>query len=70
MTYTVVTALPYPDLEQATAGLRAQLRTRLLRASSAEPLDWAGLQVTGPEESADSYGRPWFWYRGTLHSIT
>ncbi len=66
MTYTAATALPYPHLERATARLRVQLTARLRQAGSAKPSDWVGLEVTGPEESPDCYGRPWFWYRGTL----
>ena len=65
-TYAATAALPYPHLERATVRLRAQLTARLLQAGSAEPPDWAGLKVTGPEESPDCYARPWFWYRGTL----
>ncbi len=58
MTYTAVTALPHPHLERATAGLRAQLRARLLDAGSTEPPDWTGLEVSGPQELVDSHVRP------------
>lgn len=65
MTYTATTALPYAHLERATAGLRAELRHQLAAGKLA---DWSTLQVTGPAEVLDGYGRLWFEYRAILES--
>ena len=66
MTFTATTALPYPHLERATAGLRAELRHKLLAADVVAAPDWARLTVEGPEEFADDRGRTWFGYWATL----
>jgi hypothetical protein len=56
VTYTATTAVPYPHLERATAGLRAALRHQLLAAGVVGPPDWATLIVEGPEELTDGRG--------------
>lgn len=66
MTVAATVAVPYPHLEPATARLQMRLREQLAGRGLTGPADWNGLVVTGPRESADSYGRPWFWYRRTL----
>lgn len=61
--YEAVTALPFPHLDRATAGLRAMLRSLL---ADGELPDWSTLVVTGPEEVADARGRSWFEYRAEM----
>jgi hypothetical protein len=65
-TYSATTALPYPHLERATAGLRAELRHRLLAAEVDELPDWSTLEVRGPVEVLDGLGRTWFEYEATV----
>jgi hypothetical protein len=64
-TYEAVTALPYPHLERATAGLGAQLRLQL---AASEVADWTTLVVDGPAEALDGRGRTWFEYRASVCS--
>ena len=69
MHLTATTALPYPHLERATAGLRAELRHQLLEARHPEAPDWAGLTVKGPEAFTDGTGRTWFGYWAALEML-
>jgi hypothetical protein len=64
--FTATTALPYPHLERATAGLRGQLRLHLLAADVVGVPEWAALSVCGPEEFTDGRGRTWFGYHATI----
>lgn len=66
MTFTATTALPYPHLERATAGLRAELRHRLIDAGILEAPDWSSLTVEGPQQFADERGHVWFGYWASL----
>jgi hypothetical protein len=66
--FTATTALPYPHLERATAGLRAELRQRLLVARHRDAPNWARLTVEGPEEFTDGTGRTWFGYWASLET--
>lgn len=66
MTFTATTALPYPHLERAAAGLRGELRHRLLDAGILEAPDWSHFSVEGPQEFRDGHGRVWFGYWGAL----
>jgi hypothetical protein len=66
VTFTATTALPYPHLERATAGLRGALRQQLLAAGVMAVPDWSTLTVTGPQEFADERGQLWFGHRATL----
>jgi hypothetical protein len=66
VTYTALTALPYPHLERAAAGLRAELRHHLLAAGVVGAQDWAALTVGGPEEFTDGHRRTWFEYWAAL----
>ncbi len=61
-TATATTALPYPNTAHATAGLRVQLRHRLLNAGCSDLPDWDTLLVAGPVESTNDRGRTWFEY--------
>lgn len=63
MLLTATTALPYPHLERATAGLRAELRHQL---GAGELADWSTLEVTGPSKVPDARGRVWFEYSATV----
>jgi hypothetical protein len=63
---TAVTALPYPHLERATAGLRASLRHQLLATSRHAFPAWETLTVDGPVQVTDVRGRVWFEYRASL----
>lgn len=67
--FTATTALPYPHLERATAGLRAALRHQMLGAGVQVPA-WDSLEITGPVETTDGRGRLWFEYRATLATIS
>lgn len=62
-TYSATTALPYPHLERATAGLRAELRHRL---DVGELADWSTLEVTGPAEVPDGLQRVCYEYRASV----
>jgi hypothetical protein len=64
--YTATTALPYPHLKRATAGLRAELRHQLLAAGVVATPDWTTLAVAGPEQFTDERGRIWFGYQAML----
>lgn len=63
--HSASTALPYPHLDRATAGLRAQLRHRL---AADELADWSTLEVQGPAQVPGARGRVWFEYRATVHT--
>ncbi len=62
-TFAATTALPYPHLDRATAGLRAALRQQ---AGLHDRLDWATLAVAGPDVTQDPRGRDWFEYRAEV----
>jgi hypothetical protein len=64
-TFAATTALPYPHLDRATAGLRAALRQQ---AGLHNRLDWATLAVTGPDVTQDPRGRDWFEYRAEVRT--
>jgi hypothetical protein len=66
VTFTATTALPYPHLERATAGLRAELRRQMAAAGILEPPRWDTLMVTGPVETTGRHGSAWFEYRATV----
>ncbi len=66
--FSASTALPYEHLERATAGLRAELRQRLLHTDVHVTPVWETFTVTGPQEFADLRGRTWFEYRATVTS--
>ncbi len=68
MTFTAITALPYEHLERATAGLRAELRQRLLHEDVHEMPMWETFTVTGPHEFTDLRGRTWYEYQATVES--
>jgi len=62
--YSAVTALPYPHLERAEAGLHAGLRHRL---GMGEQADWTTLEASGPHPVLlGAQGRMWFEYRAAL----
>ena len=64
------TALPYPHLERATAGLRCDLHLQLVAASSVDWPHWDAGEVTGPVETTDARERMWFEYRASLETGT
>ncbi|MCU1614720.1 MAG: hypothetical protein JWO98_2260 [Frankiales bacterium] len=66
VTFTATTALPYPHLDRATAGLRAELRHQLFKAGDPNRPDWSTLVIEGPEEFADGNGHTWFGYWATV----
>lgn len=68
MEVTATTELPYPHLERATAGLRAELRHKLMDSDPDALPDWSTLTVSGPRESADGRGRTWFAYVATIEA--
>jgi hypothetical protein len=55
-TFTASTALPYEHPDQATGGLRAELRQKLLHADVHDMPRWDTFEVTGPYEF--TAGRP------------
>lgn len=66
MRYTAATALPYEHLERATAIIRRQIAQQIALNGLERPPEWSHLKITGPTEERDFYGRPWFWYSGTM----
>lgn len=66
--FSASTALPYEHLDRATAGLRAELRQRLLHAGVHEMPMWETFAVAGPREFTDLRGRTWYEYRATVES--
>jgi hypothetical protein len=58
VTFTATTALPYPHLERATAGLRAELRHELVDGDVRELPDWSSLEIAGLVETTDGSGLP------------
>jgi hypothetical protein len=65
-TYTASVVLPYPHASCATAGLRAELRHRVIGAAGGQAPDWSTLLVTGPRLDRDARGRLWFEYTAVL----
>jgi hypothetical protein len=65
-TVSATTSLPYEHVERATAGLRAELRYKLLDLGAAP--DWSTLEVGGPVTTLDGRRRPWFEYRASMQS--
>src|SRR3954454_8388067 len=63
--FAVTTAPLYQHLERATAGLRAELREKVMAAQAAEP-DWATLAVDGPRETTGAHGRTWHEWRASV----
>jgi hypothetical protein len=49
-TFTASTALPYEHLERATAGLRAELRQKLLHADVHQMPMWETFEAAGPRQ--------------------
>ena len=68
MTVAATTALPYEHLERATAGLRAELRQKLLAVDVHRMPDWDTFTVTGPREFIDLRGRTWYEYQATVET--
>jgi hypothetical protein len=66
-TFTATKALPYEHLERATAGLRAELRQKLLHADVHVMPLWDTFEVTGPHKFTVR-GRVWFEYRAKVES--
>jgi hypothetical protein len=64
--YRAAAALPYDDLQRATAGLRGQLRIMTL-ADDVTP-DWSTLTVEGPTETPGWHGRVWFEWTATVRA--
>ena len=62
-TFTATTALPYPNAERATMGLRGQLRWDIAAGGLEDQVDWWQLMVTGPAQLSGVHGRVWFQYR-------
>jgi hypothetical protein len=65
-TFTASAALPYEHPDRATAGLRAELRQKLLNADVRDMPRWDTFEMTGPYEFTDLRGRVWFEYRATV----
>ena len=68
MTVAAITALPYEHLGRATAGLRAELRQKLLAADVHQMPEWDTFTVTGPRQFTDLRGRTWYEYRATAEA--
>ena len=67
-TYTASVVLPYPHIFSAVAGLRAELRHRIVDRAGGQLPDWNTLTVTGPTADRDARGRVWFEYTATLET--
>ena len=66
--FRATAALPYDNLERATAGLRAALMQQLLAAGVREAPVWETFVVTGPIVFEDLRGRDWYEYRASVES--
>lgn len=66
VSYCASVVLPYRHLDGATAGLRAELRHQVVDRGFGAMPDWNTLVVTGPWESTDRRGRPWYEYRASI----
>lgn len=66
MTYRAAAALPYDNLERATAGLRGQLR--LMAAIDGATPDWSTLALEGPVETQGLHGRTWYEWAATVEA--
>ncbi len=62
--YRAAAELPYNNRDQATAGLRGQLRVMIV-AGGGTP-DWSTLTVEGPTEVVGAHGRTWYEWRATV----
>ena len=62
--YRAAAALPYDNLERATAGLCGQLRV-MAGAGEATP-DWSTLAIEGPTEAVGLPDRTWFEWTATV----
>jgi hypothetical protein len=62
--YRAAAALPWDDREQATVGLRGQLRV-MATAGRATP-DWSTLVIDGPTEVCEPQGQTWFEWTGRV----
>jgi hypothetical protein len=70
VTVAASTALPYQHLERATAGLRAELRQKLLAGEVHQMPEWDTFTVTGPRQFTDLRGRTWVQAEsGVLHPL-
>jgi hypothetical protein len=56
--------MPWDDREQATVGLRGQLRV-MATAGRATP-DWSTLVIDGPTEICEPQGQTWFEWTGRV----
>lgn len=70
MILTATTALPYPHLERATAGLRAELRRQLVAAGVHDAPDWDTFTITGPTTTKDARGNTWFEWAARVQAET
>jgi hypothetical protein len=68
VTFSATTALPYENVDRATAGLRAGLWRQLIRTDVHQMPRWDTFAVTGPVEFTDLRGRTWFEYRAIVDS--
>jgi hypothetical protein len=68
VTFTATTAPPYEHLGRATAGLRAELRRRLLTAGVHRVPAWHTFVITGPVKFTDARRRRSYEYSATVDS--
>jgi hypothetical protein len=66
-TYSASAELPFAQQERAIAVLQAKLRYQLAPGESA---NWSTLEVAGPIETPDRYGRAWFEWTATVRTTS
>lgn len=65
-TYEATTALPYPHVMRASAGLRGALRRQIVDDGLLVMPDWSTFKVTFTNEAFDARGQILFQYRGSV----
>jgi hypothetical protein len=70
VTFRATAALPFDNLDQATAGLRGRLQLMVADCGRELMPDWKTLLVTGPTTTKDVRGNTWFEWAATMQAKT
>lgn len=66
--FTATAALPYDNLERATAGLRGRLRLMITDYSTDADPDPDTLTISGPVKTKDARGNTWFQWTAVVQA--